>query len=527
MPNNLKKVFQLNVKENELLKHGQTIAQLNENYYRIETGGTVYYTTIHPGNKKNRNIKKIFTGFLYWVPEEIHQLNSLSIEKIKVNDGNFIKKGTILLPNIFSKIDGFARINNQSSELTITPGELYQVKSHQINSIEKINRFIKPGEFLFSNLIVQKLSYIEFVTFKGLEYILLRPVLVYKVPQEKGFTVQYRFFPDVINRSAAFRTVKRVFYKDEERVKVSNGVDLLKTFLVLDIRNKYAGLNSKIEYLPLLNANSQNQKYQLKLTLYERIKVNKINLNDNYLKERISLKTITQNNQYINAQTVVAKIEIFTNVNGTITAIKNSNNIELLILKENFIKKCIFNKNLEILYVSEGDLVRVGTYLTSKTRSKYAGQIHKIKENLILIRLGRPYLLSEGTILRAGNRSLVEKSDLLATLVYDKLKTVDIVQGLPKVEEILEARKIKNGCLLAPNQGQVYLKAKKIELIVSPDEKLSISIGPQIKVNFNNGKYVSFLEPLTDGPISPHDKLETLFNYYQSEHSIQEACKKV
>ena len=30
---------------------------------------------------------------------------------------------------------------------------------------------------------------------------------------------------------------------------------------------------------------------------------------------------------------------------------------------------------------------------------------------------------------------------MLATLVYDKLKTVDIVQGLPKVEEILEARK--------------------------------------------------------------------------------------
>ena len=66
--------------------------------------------------------------------------------------------------------------------------------------------------------------------------------------------------------------------------------------------------------------------------------------------------------------------------------------------------------------------------------------------NLIIIRLGRPYLISEGAILRVDSKVLVERSDMLATLVYDKLKTVDIVQGLPKVEEILEARKIKNGC---------------------------------------------------------------------------------
>ena len=44
-------------------------------------------------------------------------------------------------------------------------------------------------------------------------------------------------------------------------------------------------------------------------------------------------------------------------------------------------------------------------------------QVKFIKlENLIFIRLGRPYLISEGTILRVDNKSLVEKSDMLATL---------------------------------------------------------------------------------------------------------------
>ena len=62
--------------------------------------------------------------------------------------------------------------------------------------------------------------------------------------------------------------------------------------------------------------------------------------------------------------------------------------------------------------------------------------------------------------------------------------------------------------------------------ILSDNHKLIIDVDSQIKVNFSNGDYVKFLEPLTDGPISPHDKLETLFNYYRLQGPIHEACKK-
>ena len=34
--------------------------------------------------------------------------------------------------------------------------------------IDKFNRFVKPGELLFSNIIVQKFSYLEFINFKGI-----------------------------------------------------------------------------------------------------------------------------------------------------------------------------------------------------------------------------------------------------------------------------------------------------------------------------------------------------------------------
>ena len=521
-----KKLFELTIKPNESIKHGQTIACLKEDNYRTETGGIIYYSTLYVGNKKKRNTKKIFNGFLYWVPEETHQLNSLSLEQLKVKSGDFVKQETSLFQNVVSNISGFVQIDEENTELLVKPGELYQIKENTKLLVDKWNQFIKPGESLFSNIIVQKLSYIEFLKINGTEYLLLRPVVTYKVSPERGFFLNYRFSPNLINRSLAFRTVKRVFYKDGERVKSANGVDLLQTFLVLDIRNKYSGLNSKLEYLPLNNNSSAKECFKLKLTLYEKIKSNEFNLKNPNFKEKINLKKAISDKQYIDKGTTIAQVSLLSNATGIFTAFNRTNNIEMLFLKEKFIKKCFYNQHNETLCVKKGDLVRAGTYLTSATRSRYAGQVFKIEDNVIYIRLGRPYLISEGTVLRVNDKALVDKADLLATLVYDKLKTVDIVQGLPKVEEILEARKIKNGCLLAPSEGQVYLKNRKIEIIESPTNKLIIDIEPKLKVNFSNGDYIEFLEPLTDGPISPHDKLETLFNYYQRKYPVHLACKK-
>jgi DNA-directed RNA polymerase subunit beta' len=519
-----KKLFQLNVKQNEILKHGQTIACLKENIYKTATGGIIYYSTAFSNNKKKRNTKKIFKGFLYWIPEETHQVKSLDSITLKVKDGSFIKKGTNILPNITTKIDGFVQIDEYNSELIIKPGELYQLKTHENYLINKDNRFVKPGELIFSNIVIQKLSYLEFLNFQGLDYVLLRPVLTYRVPQEKGFFIKYRFFQNAKNRSFAFRTVKRVFYRDGERVKSANSIDLLQTFLVLDIRHSLSGLNSKIEYISL--DNSKNTRFRIKLSLVERLRINEFNFKDTNLNGKIFLKKATKNNRYIEARTTIAKILVFTNIGGMLAAVKYNNNIEMLFLKESYIKRCFFNQDQEKLYVKKGELVRVGTYLTSKTRSKYAGQVYRIDKNQLFIRTGSPYLISEGTVLRVDIKSLVDKSDMLATLVYDKLKTVDIVQGLPKVEEILEARKIKNECLLSPCQGQAYVRNKKIEIIKSPGDKLIINMEPKTKINFSNGDYVKFLDPLTDGPISPHSKLDTLFNHYQINFPVHEACKK-
>jgi|TARA_B110000902_G_scaffold264336_1_gene345579 DNA-directed RNA polymerase subunit beta' len=517
------KTFQLCVKSNDILQHGQSLAVLQENTYKTETGGIAYYSIADAVTKKRRTTKKMFTGSLYWVPEETHQLTKMLLEDITIQDGTVIQKNHEILPNIKSNVGGLVQIDDSRQELTIKPGELFILTDEDAQTINQTPRFVKPGELILPHFIVQNLSYLDFVTINGLNYILCRPVSIFQVPQDKGFNINHLFFPSRQNRNITFRIVKRIFYKDGENVKSAKGVQLLQTFLVLGIKSEYLSLKPVIEFVPTSQSPEKALAYKLKVALYESIQTQDSSFKNSEENQKVLLKYMVKDKQYVNPQTALAKIDILTTVAGTL--VSNNSTKEILVLKDTDMKKCFYDSVTERLCVAKGDLVRIGTPLTNKTKSKYTGQVFNISSDQIDIRLGRPYLISEGTILQVGPGSLVQKSDMLATLVYDKLKTVDIVQGLPKVEEILEARKIKNGCILAPHEGKVYLRNTKIEIVKSTGEVLSVDIAPKTKVNFANGKYVNFLDPLTDGPVSPHEKLSTLFNYYEAKLPTIDACR--
>ena len=239
------------------------------------------------------------------------------------------------------------------------------------------------------------------------------------------------------------------------------------------------------------------------------------------------IKFLSHQNQYVLANTVLAQEEVFFNMSGTlITSNRVKNKKEFLILRDSNIQKISYDSSKD-LKVTLGELVRIGAPLWGSFKSPYSGQVHAIDNNYIYIRLGRPYLITEGALLLVDEGSLVQRSDILATLVYEKLKTVDIVQGLPKVEEILEARKIKNSCLLAPCSGKVYLKDNTvIESIDNAGNSISVPITVGTRVSFSNGDYINLGEPLTSGPINPFEKLDTLFNYYKNKLSVHEACKQ-
>ena len=87
----------------------------------------------------------------------------------------------------------------------------------------------------------------------------------------------------------------------------------------------------------------------------------------------------------------------------------------------------------------------------------------------------------------------------------------DITQGLPRVEELFEARKPKGLAIISEFAGTVKINdtKKKREIIVTGDNKEKtylIPYGARIKVE--DGQVIEAGDELTEGSINPHDLLE-------------------
>ena len=87
----------------------------------------------------------------------------------------------------------------------------------------------------------------------------------------------------------------------------------------------------------------------------------------------------------------------------------------------------------------------------------------------------------------------------------------DITQGLPRVEELFEARKPKGLAIIAEFGGTVSISedSKKREIIITDGERTknyTITYGARIKVM--DGQVVEAGDELTEGSVNPHDLLE-------------------
>nr|YP_010251965.1 RNA polymerase beta'' subunit [Carex agglomerata]QTX08807.1 RNA polymerase beta'' subunit [Carex agglomerata] len=71
---------------------------------------------------------------------------------------------------------------------------------------------------------------------------------------------------------------------------------------------------------------------------------------------------------------------------------------------------------------------------------KKSGQIVIINLDSLVIRSAKPYLLTSGTTIHGHYGEIFYKGDALVTFLYEKSRSSDITQGLPKVEKFFEAR---------------------------------------------------------------------------------------
>nr|QVD44607.1 RNA polymerase beta'' subunit [Primula sinolisteri var. aspera]QVD44690.1 RNA polymerase beta'' subunit [Primula sinolisteri var. aspera] len=73
-----------------------------------------------------------------------------------------------------------------------------------------------------------------------------------------------------------------------------------------------------------------------------------------------------------------------------------------------------------------------------------SGQVLIVQVDSVVIRSSKPYLATPGATVRGHYGEIFYEGDTLVTFIYEKSRSGDITQGLPKVEQVLEVRSIES-----------------------------------------------------------------------------------
>ena len=109
--------------------------------------------------------------------------------------------------------------------------------------------------------------------------------------------------------------------------------------------------------------------------------------------------------------------------------------------------------------ITIGQVIRWGEELFPNQASTKNGRIIALKENQLIIQQGIPFLVSTRGILHIQHKNLIQKKNLLVTLKSRRLQTEDIVQGIPKIEQLFEARETQGGEIMRNNIHVLLRKA--------------------------------------------------------------------
>ncbi|MEM7180822.1 MAG: DNA-directed RNA polymerase subunit beta' [Spirochaetota bacterium] len=146
------------------------------------------------------------------------------------------------------------------------------------------------------------------------------------------------------------------------------------------------------------------------------------------------------------------------------------------------------------------------------------------------------YLLPVDALVTLSSGDAVSLGDVLYKIPSIAEKTRDITGGLPRVDELFEARRPKDASTLAEISGRIedrgeIVKEKRVLYIVSDNEeadkvKVAIPLGKALRVQ--DGDYVKQGDQLDEGNFDPHDILrvkgtEALHSYLVKE--VQEVYR--
>lgn len=520
-----KNKFFLHCSPGNKISNLQILAELIDTKYTTLTGGIVKYSNLnfHQNNKNTHD--SVEHGSIFWIPEEVHEINK-DISLLFVEEGDFIKTGAEIIKDIYAINDGYVHIDQEYGivrEVTIKPGMLVSPIDNSGERYKELT-ILEVGDEIQKDTFADRRVCVEKIIINTNSFLLLRPVIEYEIKKEEDILEQ-NIINDLEN-SFKLKIVRKLLYKDGERVTALQGTDLLKTYLILEADSKFLHLSADVEFVQIPNSTF----CKLYIVVLENLSIKEDTFGDINHDFTIT-KLSVSNNDIISAGTCVAQTTLLCRASGIVRTISqniSSSSKKILISTEEHEKTIELNGLTP--QVTMGDLVRYGDQIADNILASNSGQIIHLDNKKIIIRLGYPYLISSGAILQINNLDLIQRGDILAILVFERSKTGDIVQGLPRIEEILEARKPKEPCKLAQRPGLVRLNYDQeeynlIRLLEKDGIVSDYLINPMQKIVVSNGESISLGGFLTDGAPNPHELLHIFFTFYKTIVNLFDAAK--
>lgn len=219
-----------------------------------------------------------------------------------------------------------------------------------------------------------------------------------------------------------------------------------KTFSYQNIASPYSGIAFiKNKIFTLVNA---KKKIQLDLKDIRNIE------NQNFT---LKISFLIKNYQFIDAYTILGKIYNYPKKDGKVYAIRKKRSKTFssffLITDSDIWQLSVDQINNFSKSILKKGIIKNGEKLNESIQTKSIGKLLKKDGCEFIFQQSTPTFLSAGTLLSYKGGDLISKRKKLATLIDSTQQTEDIVQGLPKIEDLIEARVPKEKAILCLYPG--------------------------------------------------------------------------
>jgi DNA-directed RNA polymerase subunit beta' len=433
-----------------------------------------------------------------------------------IEDGQWIEAGTEVVKDIFSQTAGIVTVTQKNDilrEIIVRSGQLHLVSDSKTLAKYADGKMVNPGEEIAKGLKAEAMVFVEAVDTPEGGALLLRPVEEYAIPDSAHLpelgTVKQSGGP-----SLGLKATQRLAFKDGELIKSVEGVELLRTQLILETFDTTPQMTVDVE--AVLDKRAKTIE-RLQLVILETLLVRRDTLSD---ASHGSTHTELQidDGDAVKSGDVIATTQILCKEDGVVQL---PDQVEGEPIRRLIVERAGDTRSLDLgsakPAIGVGQRVVDGDLLAQGVEAPCCGQVEAIEGSQVTIRLGRPYMVSPDSVMHVRDGELVQRGDGLALLVFERQKTGDIVQGLPRIEELLEARRPRDSAVLCRKSGVVQIKQGE------DDDSLSVSVieGDDVITDYpillgrnvmvSDGQQVSAGESLTDGPINPHELLECYF----------------